>query len=456
MSTSKTRVLTGITTTGIPHLGNYAGAIRPSIQASRLADVDAFFFLADYHALVKCDDPARIARSRLELAATWLAAGLDPERVTFYRQSDIPEIPELCWMLGCVTSKGLMNRAHAYKAVVDANQSKNVDLDDGISMGLFSYPVLMAADILMFNAHRVPVGRDQVQHLEITRDIAQRFNHLYGAGLGQALFVLPEAQVDEDVALLPGLDGRKMSKSYDNTIPLFDGGAAATRASILNIVTDSRGPGQPKDAENSHLYALYRAFATPAQSQAFKAELEAGMGWGQAKQILIEKVEAELGPMRAQYAELMAHPQRIEAILQAGAEKARRIATPFMQRLREAVGLHNASALTPKTTHSNQSARYKQSVRAQLPRFVSFRDEDGQFRFRLNGSDGASLLVSVAFPDPREAGRVQKALVAGQVQFIEHDNRSILMLDGGMAAHVQADIQTVQQALAALQAAQES
>ena len=236
-----TRVLTGITTTGTPHLGNYAGAIRPSIQASTRPDVDAFYFMADYHALIKCDDPARIARSRLEIAATWLAAGLDPERVTFYRQSDIPEIPELCWMLNCVTAKGLMNRAHAYKAAVDQNVARNVDEDDGVTMGLFSYPVLMAADILMFNAQKVPVGRDQIQHLEMARDIAQRFNHLYGQG--KELFVLPEVQIDDEVATLPGLDGRKMSKSYDNTIPLFEGGSKAMRAAVMRIVTDSRGPG---------------------------------------------------------------------------------------------------------------------------------------------------------------------------------------------------------------------
>lgn len=220
-----TRVLTGITTTGTPHLGNYAGAIRPAIQASTQPGVDAFFFLADYHALIKCDDPARVARSRLELAATWLAAGLDPERVTFYRQSDIPEITELCWLLTCVTPKGLMNRAHAYKASVDQNAAKGVEPDDGVTMGLFSYPVLMAADILLFNANQVPVGRDQVQHLEMARDIAQRFNHLYG----REFFVLPEVVIAEEVATLPGLDGRKMSKSYNNTIPLFEGGAAGLR-----------------------------------------------------------------------------------------------------------------------------------------------------------------------------------------------------------------------------------
>ncbi|HLV29212.1 MAG TPA: tryptophan--tRNA ligase [Burkholderiaceae bacterium] len=398
-----TRVLTGITTTGTPHLGNYAGAIRPSIQASTRPDVDAFYFMADYHALIKCEDPARIARSRLEIAATWLAAGLDPARVTFYRQSDIPEIPELCWMLTCVTAKGLMNRAHAYKAAVDQNVARNVDEDDGVTMGLFSYPVLMAADILMFNAQKVPVGRDQIQHLEMARDIAQRFNHLYGQG--EELFTLPEVQIDEEVATLPGLDGRKMSKSYDNTIPLFEGGSAAMRAAVSRIVTDSRGPGEPKDAEGSHLYMLYRAFATPEQSAAFRDALEGGLAWGEAKKQLCERIEDELGPMRERYAEFMSRPERIEEILQAGAQKARALSVPFIERLREAVGLRRAVAVSTADT-SAKGAKAK----GKAARFVSFRDEDGKFRFRLIAADGAELLLSEAFDDPKAAGVAIKAL----------------------------------------------
>ncbi|HEY6984696.1 MAG TPA: tryptophan--tRNA ligase, partial [Rhodanobacteraceae bacterium] len=213
----KKRVLTGITTTGTPHLGNYVGAIRPAIAASRRDDVESFYFLADYHALVKCDDPARVQQSTLEIAASWLACGLDPDNVFFYRQSDIPEIPELTWLLTCVTGKGLLNRAHAYKAAVDQNTAGGEDPDAGITAGLYMYPVLMAADILMFNAHEVPVGRDQLQHIEIARDIGQRFNHIYG----DEYFVLPEASIEENVATLPGTDGRKMSKSYNNTIPLW-------------------------------------------------------------------------------------------------------------------------------------------------------------------------------------------------------------------------------------------
>lgn len=396
-----TRVLTGITTTGTPHLGNYAGAIRPAVQASTQPGVDAFFFLADYHALIKCDDPARVARSRLEIAATWLAVGLDPERVTFYRQSDIPEIPELSWLLTCVTAKGLMNRAHAYKASVDQNVAKNVDPDDGITMGLFSYPILMAADIVMFNANKVPVGRDQIQHLEMARDIAQRFNHLYG----RDYFSLPEVVIEEDVATLPGLDGRKMSKSYNNTIPLFEGGKSALRASVMRIVTDSREPGEPKDAESSHLYTLYRAFATSEQSAAFRQQLEAGMGWGDAKQALFEHLENLLAPMREKYVDLMANPGRIEDILQAGAAKARKLAVPFMQELREAVGLRTLGAAAT----AGKSAQGKKE-KSKGARFVSFRDEDGGFRFRLLAADGEELLLSQRFADPKEAGVLMRRL----------------------------------------------
>jgi tryptophanyl-tRNA synthetase len=402
-----TRVLTGITTSGTPHLGNYVGAIRPAIQASLEKNVDAFFFLADYHALIKCEDADRIARSRLEIAATWLASGLDPERVTFYRQSDVPEIPELCWMLTCVTAKGLMNRAHAYKASVDQNIAKHVDPDDGITMGLFSYPVLMAADILMFNAHKVPVGRDQTQHLEMARDIAQKFNHLFGQG--KDFFVLPEAVIAEDVATLPGLDGRKMSKSYNNTVPLFEGGARALKSAVAKIVTDSRGPGEPKDAEASHLYLIYKAFAQQSETTEFRQALATGMGWGDAKQALCDRIERELEPMRDNYESLMAHPNRIEDILQEGARKARAIATPFMHELRQAVGLRTLA------TQSGPRLTKEPKASGKGARFVSFRDEAGQFRFRFLGMDGAELFSSVAYADPKRAGAAMRALQSGDL-----------------------------------------
>lgn len=427
-----TRVLTGITTSGTPHLGNYAGAIRPSVEASSQPGVDAFYFLADYHALIKCDDPERVARSRLEIAATWLAAGLDPERVTFYRQSDIPEIPELCWMLTCVTAKGLMNRAHAYKASVDLNTEKQVDPDDGITMGLFSYPVLMAADILMFNADKVPVGRDQIQHLEMARDIAQRFNNLYGQG--SDLFALPQVLIDDDVATLPGLDGRKMSKSYDNTIPLFEGGAASLKSAIKQIVTDSRMPGEPKDPATSHLYTLYRAFASSQQAQDFGEALRQGLAWGDAKQQLGALIEQELSPMRDRYEALMAAPAQIEDILQAGAEKARALSQPFMEQLRAAVGLRAPASRSDSKKRASPGA--SSSVR-----FISFRDDDGSFRFRLMDQAGAEVFLSEPFTDPRQAGAVVRALQQGmQSEWLVRDGSdAIISIDGVVVCRFPAD-----------------
>ena len=327
-------VLTGITTTGTPHLGNYVGAIRPAIAASKRPSVRPFFFLADLHALIKCQEPERVQRSTLEIAAVWLALGLDTEHAVFYRQSDVPEIPELSWMLQCVTAKGLMNRAHAYKAAVQANTEAGVeDQDAGVSMGLFGYPVLMAADILMFGADKVPVGKDQVQHLEMARDIAGRFNHLYGEH-----FVLPQAVVDEEVAVLTGLDGRKMSKSYDNVIPVFQP-ASALRKLIMRIKTNSLEPGAPKDPDTCTLFAIYRAFANAEQVAALRERYAAGIGWGDMKQLLFETIDAELKDARVRYDALMQEPERIEAVLQAGAAKARAISAPFLQRLRHAVGL---------------------------------------------------------------------------------------------------------------------
>lgn len=398
-----TRILTGITTTGTPHLGNYAGAIRPAIVASRQSDADSFYFLADYHALIKCDDPLRIQRSRLEIAATWLAAGLDVERVTFYRQSDIPEIPELTWLLTCVAGKGLLNRAHAYKASVDKNVEAGEDPDAGITMGLFSYPVLMAADILMFNAHQVPVGRDQIQHVEMARDIGQRFNHLFGNG--KEFFVMPEALIEESVATLPGLDGRKMSKSYDNTVPLFTS-AKDMKDAISRIVTDSRLPGEAKDPDTSHLFTLYQAFASKEQGDEFRTDLLQGLGWGDAKQRLFQLLDAELGEAREHYHRLIERPADLEDILQAGAEKARRVATPFLGELREAVGLRSFRTAAQTVTATKKKA-------GKGPRFVSFREDDGSFRFRLLAADGEQLLLSRHFADGKAAGAVTKQLQQG-------------------------------------------
>ncbi|WKV83344.1 tryptophan--tRNA ligase [Pseudomonas sp. B24_DOA] len=402
--TNRTRILTGITTTGTPHLGNYAGAIRPAILASRDSQADSFYFLADYHALIKCDDPLRIQRSRLEIAATWLAGGLDVDRVTFYRQSDIPEIPELTWLLTCVAAKGLLNRAHAYKASVDKNVEAGEDPDAGITMGLYSYPVLMAADILMFNAHKVPVGRDQIQHVEMARDIGQRFNHLFGQG--REFFTMPEALIEESVATLPGLDGRKMSKSYDNTIPLFSS-AKEMKDAISRIVTDSKAPGEAKDPDNSHLFTLFQAFATPAQADEFRSELLGGLGWGEAKNRLFQLLDNELGEAREKYHHLIERPADLEDILQIGAKKARAVATPFLNELREAVGLRSFVSQVQVAATTKKKA-------AKAARFVSFREDDGSFRFRLLAADGEQLLLSRNFADGKTAGQVTKQLQSGE------------------------------------------
>jgi len=387
-----TRFLTGITTTGTPHLGNYVGSIRPAVAASRQAHVESFYFLADYHALIKCDEPARIQRSTLEIAASWIAAGLDPERVTFYRQSDIPEIPELTWLLTCVTGKGLLNRAHAYKAAVDKNHATGSDPDTDVTAGLFMYPVLMAADILMFQAHKVPVGRDQIQHIEMARDMAASFNHLYGEHL-----VLPEAAIEESVATLPGLDGRKMSKSYDNTIPLFSPRDELKRR-IASIVTDSRAPGEPKDTEGSALFQIYQAFASAEETATLRQAYADGIAWGDAKQQLFERVDREVAPMRETYQTLIAHPARVEELLQAGALKARRLATPLMATLREAVGLRRLGTAAA-------APRPEKTARANLPVFKQYREADGQFRFKLHDAQGQLLLQSRGYANPRDAAQ---------------------------------------------------
>jgi len=396
-----TRFLTGITTTGTPHLGNYVGSVRHSVRFSQRADVQSFYFLADYHALIKCDEPSRIQRSTLEIAATWLACGLDPERVTFYRQSDIPEIPELTWLLSCVTGKGVLNRAHAYKAAVDRNAAAGADPDADVTVGLFMYPALMAADILMFNAHKVPVGRDQVQHIEMARDMGNSFNHLYGEH-----FTLPEAEIDDAVALLPGLDGRKMSKSYGNTIPLFVP-REQLRKLIGGLLTDSRAPGEPKDTEGSALFQIYQAFATLAETEALRKAYAEGIAWGDAKQLLFERIDAEVAPLRERYEALMADPAQIERTLRAGAEKARALSRPFMQRLREAVGLRN---LASAAATAAPAAAGKPSAKAGAA-FKQYREKsDGRFYFKLVDAQGAALLQSRGFATPQEAGSAIAAL----------------------------------------------
>ena len=331
---SKQVYLTGITTSGTPHLGNYVGAVRPAIEASRIETNESYYFLADYHALIKSTDAGLVRQSRMEIAATWLASGLDPDKVTFYRQSDIPEIPELTWMLTCMAAKGLLNRAHAYKALVQENMdSGSADPDKGITMGLFSYPILMAADILMFKATKVPVGKDQIQHLEMTRDIAQRFNHHYGE-----LLVIPEVVVEERTAVLSGLDGRKMSKSYNNTIPLFET-EKKLRKSIMKIKTNSLEPGEPKDPDDSVVFEIYRAFCNDEEAATMREDFANGISWGDSKQKLFEKVNETLAEPREKYLELMQSPSTINDILEEGARKARIESRALMDELRAATGI---------------------------------------------------------------------------------------------------------------------
>ena len=426
-----TRVLTGITTSGTPHLGNYVGAIRPALAASRAPGVESFYFLADYHALVKVTEPTRVQRSTLEIAAAWLACGLDPAKVWFYRQSDIPEIPELTWLLTCIAGKGLLNRAHAYKAAVDRNRGEGEDDDAGINAGLFMYPVLMAADILLFNANQVPVGRDQVQHIEMARDFAQRFNHLYGG----EYFVLPEAVIEEQVATLPGLDGRKMSKSYDNTIPLF-APREQLKKLIYSIVTDSRAPGEEK-VQDGAVFQLYQAFASAEETNAMRQAFAGGIGWGEAKQKLFERIDAEVAPLRERYEALIAHPETIEQQLRDGARRLReRYATSRLQALREAVGLRDLGK------HVEDTAAAKASS-TPLALFKQYREADGKFYFKLVEGERI-LLQSVGFDSPKDAGARVGALKRGS--FDEAD-ASVRIGEGVAAEEVHA-------ALAALLAAE--
>ncbi|RMH93385.1 tryptophan--tRNA ligase [Lysobacter pythonis] len=402
MSARPLRILTGITTSGTPHLGNYVGAIRPALASAQSAEAENFYFLADLHSLIKSQDPARTQRSTLEIAATWLACGLDVEKNWFYRQSDIPEINELTWFLTCVAGKGILNRAHAYKAAVDKNRAEGQDEDFGVTAGLFMYPVLMAADILIFDADRVPVGRDQIQHIEMARDFGQRFNHVYGG----EHFVLPEAAIDAQVATLPGLDGRKMSKSYGNTIPLF-APPAELKKLVMSIVTDSRAPGEPKEAEGSALFQLYQAFASQEEAAAMRQAFAEGIGWGDAKRKLFERIETEVAPLREKYDALIARPADIEAILREGGARLReRHARPRLARLREVVGLRDLSgAMCGESTQTREKA-------AVMPVFKQYREADGKFHFKLMRGERL-LLISRGFDSPRDAGQRVAAMKSG-------------------------------------------
>ncbi|MDR2160135.1 MAG: tryptophan--tRNA ligase [Treponema sp.] len=325
--------LTGIKPTGILHIGNYLGAIRPALELTR--EYEARYFIADYHALNTVKDPKELSFLIRQVAAGWLAAGLDPEKTIFYRQSSIPETFELTTQLMAFTSKGLMNRAHAYKAAVQENTDKKNDPDAGINMGLFTYPVLMAADIILFDSDVVPVGKDQVQHVEMAQDIARAVN----ANYNQEVLKVPQAVVQETVAVVPGLDGRKMSKSYDNTIPLFIS-EKELRKLVMRIVTNSQGVEEPKDPETSQIFLLYKLFASAEEQAALARRYrEGGMGWGEAKEELFRVMNRELRPLRERFEAIMADPAGLDAILARGAEKARPIAAATVRRFRKAAGI---------------------------------------------------------------------------------------------------------------------
>lgn len=327
-------VLTGVKPTGYIHVGNYVGAIRPVIQMSAAPNTESWIFIADYHALTTTPDPKKMREMSYDLAATYLACGLDPAKSVFYRQSDIPEILELNWILACFSPKGLMNRAHAYKAKVQENQEQGKeDLDFGVNMGLYTYPILMSADILMFSADKVPVGDDQVQHIEIARDIAQKFNRTYGEHLR-----LPNFVVQAKGKSIPGLDGRKMSKSYENTIPLFEE-TNKLRKLVMKVKSDSLPPEAPKSTEGSIIFELYECFATPAQVEEMRAKYAKGISWGVAKEELYNVMEENLKAPREEYKRLMQDKVYLDDILKKGAARAREKAVPFMKQLRKAMGV---------------------------------------------------------------------------------------------------------------------
>ncbi|MDB2492202.1 MAG: tryptophan--tRNA ligase [Gammaproteobacteria bacterium] len=329
----KKRILTGITTTGTPHIGNYLGAIKPALELAKEYD-ESFYFLADYHAIIKNSKSTEVTDSVKNVALAWLASGLNPNKSFFYRQSDVPEILELSWVLNCVTAKGLMNRSHAYKAATTLNKD---DEDKGITMGLFSYPILMAADILMFNATHVPVGADQIQHIEMTRDIAGRFNHLY-----KKTFILPEAIIQSTNETVPGIDGQKMSKSYGNIIPLLST-EKQLKKSIAKIVTNSLEPGDPKDPSNCTVFALYKYFASKPMVDELCDDYKKGISWGDAKNKLFEVVNNEITPIRESYEKLQEDKDFINDLLSDGSNKVRPIAKELLDSIRSSVGINKIS-----------------------------------------------------------------------------------------------------------------
>jgi len=383
------RILSGLQPSGRLHIGNFFGMMEPALKLQH--EGDAYYFIADYHSLTSVHDGKALRGYVRELAVDFLACGLDPTKCVFFRQSDVPEHTELSWILSTVTPMGLLERCHSYKDKIANGISA--------SHGLFAYPVLMAADILLYESDVVPVGRDQKQHVEVTRDIAIKMNETFGAGL----FKLPNPRIQESTAVVPGLDGQKMSKSYDNTIPLF-APRPELKKLIAGIKTDSRAPGEAKSTEGSALFQIYQAFASAEETAAFAQDFANGIAWGDAKDRLFERIDFEIAPMRARYEWLMAHPQEVEVMLHAGAAKARAVATPFMARLRQAVGLRS---LATATTRGPAKA-----AKAAAASFKQYREKDGQFYFKLVDAKGALLLQSLGLDSPQAAGKAIALLKA--------------------------------------------
>ena len=326
------RILTGITPSGYPHLGNYVGAIKPSLDLAK-EDNESFLFIADLHAIIKISDAKQLKELTKGIALAWLASGLDPEKTYFYRQSDIPEVSELAWILSCVAEKGLLNRSHAYKAATDSNKENGKkDVEEGISAGLFSYPILMASDILCPNATHVPVGKDQQQHLEITRDIAEKFNNKFGD-----IFNIPEAVINEEKTVL-GTDGRKMSKSYNNIIPLLSD-EDELKKSVMKIITNSQEPGEKKEWEDNILSSIYSSFADEQSIKELQNKFNDGIGWGDAKKIVFEDLNKLLTPLREKHAELNSKEDYLEEILQSNAKKVRAFTKPLLEEVKSSIGI---------------------------------------------------------------------------------------------------------------------
>lgn len=319
------RVLSGIQPSGTLHIGNYFGMMKPMIAYQDRSQL--FVFIVNLHALTSLHDADALRRNTINAAADFLALGLDPDKCIFWVQSDVMEVTELTWILHNVTSMGLLERCHSYKDKIAKGLAPN--------HGLFAYPVLMAADILLYQSHVIPVGRDQKQHVEVTRDIAERFNYIFGE-----TFVLPRPEINDDVAVVPGLDGQKMSKSYDNTIEIFTD-KKSLKGEVMRVVTDSTPVDEPKDPDKCNLFALYGLFSTPDELEELRARyLAPGLKYVDVKKELVERIWIFFQPHRAKRAELMAHPDTIRDILSEGAAKARAIAQETMALVRERVGLN--------------------------------------------------------------------------------------------------------------------